>query len=85
VIFRGILRPVAINDSTQTIHHHFLDAIKKEEKQPHLIDRILGRPIISAGQFLARTLGKMHSGKVNAYAAYVLGALLVVLLIQMIL
>jgi len=27
-------------------------------------------------------LGRMHSGRVNAYAAYVLAALLVVLLIQ---
>ena len=84
VIFRGIFRPVPVSDTTETIHHHFLEAIKKEVKQPHLIDRVLGRPIILAGQFLAKSMGKMHSGHVNAYAAYVLLALLFVLAIGLV-
>jgi len=82
VIFSGIFRPILVHEGRETIHSHFLDAIKREQKEPHLLDRLFGRPIILGGRYLANRLGGMHSGRVNAYAAYVLVTLLVVLLVQ---
>ncbi len=82
VIFSGIFRPMPVHNARETIHRHFLSAIKKEQKEPHLLDRLFGRPVILGGRYLANRFGRMHSGRVNAYAAYVLAALLVVLLIQ---
>jgi hydrogenase-4 component B len=82
VVFSGIFRPVPVHNARETIHQHFLSAIKKEQKEPHLLDRLFGRPVILGGRYLANLLGRMHSGRVNAYAAYLLAALLVVLLIQ---
>lgn len=82
VIFSGIFRPIPVRDARETIARHFRSAIKKEEKEPHLLDRLFGTPIISGGRSLANRLGRMHSGRVNAYAAYVLGGMLLILLIQ---
>lgn len=82
VIFSGIFRPIPVRDTRETVARHFLSAIRKDQIEIHLIDRLFGRPIIEYGRALANRLGRMHSGRVNAYAAYVLAALLVVLLIQ---
>jgi hydrogenase-4 component B len=82
VIFNSVLRPVTIQDSKETIAQHFLDAIKKERKDVHLVDRLLIRPVVFYGRSLALWLARMHSGRVNAYAAYILITLLVVLLIM---
>ncbi len=85
VIFNGIFKPTTVLNSREAIHRHFQSAIKREQVETHLVDRIFGRPVIRGGRALANWLGRMHTGRVNAYAAYVLGALLVVLLVQMLL
>lgn len=82
VIFNGIFRPIPVREARETIARHFLSAIKKEKKEPHLLDRLFGRPIILSGRWLANRLGRMHTGRVNAYAAYVLAGLILVLLIH---
>jgi hydrogenase-4 component B len=82
VIFNSVLRPVTIQDSKETIAQHFLDAIKKDRRDVHLVDRLLIRPVVFYGRGLAAWLARMHSGRVNAYAAYILVALLIVLLIM---
>jgi hydrogenase-4 component B len=82
VIFSGIFRPIPVRDTRETIARHFLSAIRKDQIEIHLIDRLFSRPVIHCGRSLANRLGRMHSGRVNAYAAYVLVTLLVVLLIQ---
>ncbi len=84
VIFNNIFCPIQINNVKETINQHFRSAIKKEEKEPHLLDYIFGRPIINAVQYIANKLGRMHSGRVNAYAAYVIVSLLLVLFLQQI-
>ncbi len=84
VIFHGIFRPVQLDNARETIHEHFRSAIKKERKDPHFLDRMFGRPVILGGRYIANRLGRMHSGRVNAYAAYVMTALLLVLLVQVI-
>jgi len=82
VIFSGIFRPIPVRNTRETVARHFLSAIRRDQIEIHLIDRLFGRPIIAYGRSLANRLGRMHSGRVNAYAAYVLAALLIVLLIQ---
>ena len=82
VIFRGIFRPVTVRDARETVANHFRSAIRKDQLEIHMIDRLFGKPIVHYGRRLAERLGRMHSGRVNAYAAYVLAALLAVLLIQ---
>ncbi len=82
VIFNGIFRPIRIQDTREAIHQHFQSAIKREQIEPHLLDRWLGRPVIAGGRYLANRLGRMHTGRVNAYAAYVLATLLIVLILQ---
>ena len=81
VIFNNIFRPIQVNDVRETINQHFRSAIKKKQKEPHLLDYLFGRPVILSARYLANRLGRMHSGRVNAYAAYVLISLLIVLLI----
>ncbi len=82
VIFNGIFRPTQVLNTREAIHRHFQSAIKREQMEVHLLDRLFGRPLIAGARALARWLGRMHSGRVNAYAAYVLGALLIVWFIQ---
>ena len=82
VIFHGIFRPIQVQDTREMIHQHFQSAIKREQIEPHLLDRWLGRPVITGGRYLAHRLGRMHTGQVNAYAAYVLATLLIVLILQ---
>ena len=82
VIFKTIFRPVTIQDSRETIAQHFRNAIKKDTREVHIADRLLIRPVVLLGRGLAVRLARMHSGRVNAYAAYILISLLVVLLIM---
>jgi len=84
VIFSGIFKPVSIQDRKEVIAQHFLSAIKKEQKEVHIVDRLIGRPLIRSGRYLSNILSRMHSGSVNAYAAYLVLSLLIVLFVQMI-
>ncbi len=72
VVFNSVLRPVTIQDSKETIAQHFLDAIKKDRRDVHVVDRLLIGPVLLYGRGLALWLARMHSGRVNAYAAYIL-------------
>jgi len=82
VVFSGIFRPIMIHDARETIAQHFLSAIKKDRQDVHLADRLLTRPFLYFGRQLAAWLARMHSGRVNSYATYVLLCLLVVFLIS---
>ena len=81
VVFSGIFRPIMIHDARETIAQHFLSAIKKDRQDVHLADRLLTRPLLRFGRQLAALLARMHSGRVNSYATYVLLCLLLVFLI----
>ena len=80
VIFNSVLRPAAIRESRQTIAEHFLSAIRKDRREIHFVDRILGGPIVRGVRSLAQQLARMHSGRVNTYAAYVLITVLIIVL-----
>jgi len=81
VIFDAILQPATIEDSTEAVAQHFRTAIKREIAEVHIVDRwVLQPPIYGLGR-LAQLARKMHVGNVNAYAAYVLLTMLVVLIL----
>jgi len=81
VIFEAILQPAAGEDNVEAVAQHFRTAIRRNHAEVHIVDRLLLDPSIAAMRWLASVARKMHVGHVNAYAAYVLLALLIVLVI----
>jgi hydrogenase-4 component B len=81
VIFDAILRPAAVEDSTEAVAQHFRTAIKREFAEVHIVDRWVLQPPIHGLGHLAQLARRMHVGHVNAYAAYVLLTILVVLVL----
>ncbi len=80
VVFDTIFKPVR-QRTVETVGGHFRTAIRVEETQEHILDRLLTRPMLAGLLWLANQFRKMHRGQVNVYAAYVLLSLLLVLLI----
>jgi hydrogenase-4 component B len=81
VIFDALLHPSAMEDSTEAIAQHFRTAIRREQMEVHIVDRFMFGPPLIALRWLATTVRKIHVGHVNAYAAYVLLTMLLVLII----
>jgi len=80
VIFETVFKPLR-ERTIETVGGHFRTSIRVEERQEHILDRVLTRPILAGLLWVANHFRKMHRGQVNVYAAYVLLSLLVVLLI----
>jgi hydrogenase-4 component B len=83
VIFAALLTPAASEASTEAVAVHFRTAIKREYTEVHVIDLFVLQPPIKILRKLAAVARRMHVGHVNAYAAYVLLAMLFVLLVGM--
>jgi len=81
VIFEAILQPAASEDTVEAVARHFRTAIIRNHAEVHIVDRLALDPAIAAARSLANLARKMHVGHVNAYAAYVLLAMLAVLLL----
>ena len=81
VIFDALLHPAAMEDSTEAVAQHFRTAIRREQMEVHIVDRFLFGPPLVGLRWLATTVRKLHVGHVNAYAAYVLLTMLLVLII----
>ncbi len=81
VIFDAVLRPAAGEDSVEAVARHFRTAIRRNHAEVHIMDRLVLEPPVAAMRGLASIARKMHVGHVNAYAAYVLLAMLFVLVI----
>lgn len=81
VIFAALLTPAASEESTEAVATHFRTAIKREYTEVHIIDRFVLQPPIHALRDIAAFARRMHVGHVNAYAAYVLLAILIVLIV----
>jgi hydrogenase-4 component B len=81
VIFDAILRPTAGEDNVEAVARHFRTAITRNHEEVHIIDRFVLDPPVAALRALANIVRRMHVGHVNAYAAYVLLAMLFVLII----
>ena len=85
VVFNAVFRPSTVEDTKETVAEHFRTAIKNGRKEMHIVDRLVFHPIIEFMQSTSMLLGQMHSGSVNAYAAYVIIGLIVVLIVQLLL
>jgi hydrogenase-4 component B len=81
VIFSALLTPAASEESTEAVAVHFRTAIRREYTEVHIIDRFVLEPPIALLGNLATFARRMHVGHVNAYAAYVLIAMLIVLIV----
>jgi hydrogenase-4 component B len=81
VIFEALLQPSSGEDSVEAVAQHFRTAIRRNHTDVHIVDRLVLDPSIAFMRRLANVARKMHVGHVNAYAAYVLLAMLIVLLI----
>ena len=81
VIFNAILQPASVEDSTEAVAQHFRTAIRREHDEVHIVDRFVLGPPVSGVRWIASIVRRMHVGHVNAYAAYVLLTMLLVLLI----
>jgi hydrogenase-4 component B len=79
VIFETVFKPLR-ERKVETVGGHFRTAIRVEETQEHILDRLLTRPILACLLWIANQFRKMHRGQVNVYAAYVLLSLLAALL-----
>jgi hydrogenase-4 component B len=81
VVFEAILRPLTVEDTRETVAEHFRSAIRRRRREVHVIDRYVTAPVHASVVWLARAAAKMHHGRVNAYAAYILFALVAFLVI----
>jgi hydrogenase-4 component B len=81
VVFQAVLHPGAVEDSTEAVARHFRTAIRREYAEVHIVDRLLLGPPVRTLRRVANVVRKMHVGHVNAYAAYILLTLLVVLIV----
>lgn len=81
VIFEAILSPSAREDSVEAVARHFRTAIRRNHAEVHIVDQLVLHPPVAVLRGAANIARRMHVGHVNAYAAYVLLALLLVLLV----
>jgi len=81
VVFQAIFRPNIVEDTRETVAVHFRTAIHRRREETHLVDRLVFHPMGDAVSWLARLLARMHHGRLNAYVAYSLGFLLILLLL----
>ena len=82
VIFEAVFKPVIFDEKRETVAEHFLMAVKSQRQEVYILERMIFRPGARLGRALAALLGKIHSGSVNLYAAYILLSLVIVLIIQ---
>src|SRR5581483_2209153 len=80
VIFDSILRPTT-TDTRETVAEHFRSAIRREREEQHVVDRYVITPLQAGAMKIAHGLAGMHHGRLNAYVAYGLLALMVVLVV----
>jgi hydrogenase-4 component B len=83
VVFNAIFRPSTVEGTKETVAKHFRTAIKNGRKEVHIVDRTMFHPVVEFMQSTSMFLGKMHSGSVNVYAAYVIVSLIAVLVVQL--
>jgi len=82
VVFDAVFRPTTVEDVPQTVEEHFRTAIGGDRYEVHLVDRFVYEPAARVLRWSAYRVSRMHVGKINAYAAYVLLTLLLFLLLD---
>lgn len=80
VIFEAILRPQVV-EHRETLTEYFRVVIRRRYDEIHLVDRLVLNPAAAAATWISDMLARMHNGRVNAYAGYVLLVLLLLLVV----
>jgi len=82
VIFEAVFQPSKVQSARETVAEHFRTAIMTgPAEETHLLDRSVYGPMMRLSQKVAQGLARMHTGSVNAYAAYVLVSLVGLLVV----
>ena len=81
VVFQAIFRPNIAEDTRETVAVHFRTAILRRREETHLVDRLFFHPVGDAISWCARLLAGMHHGRLNAYIAYTIAFLMIILLL----
>jgi hydrogenase-4 component B len=81
VVFQAIFRPAIIEDTRQIVAVHFRTAIHRQRRNTYPADSLFFYPLGDAVIWVARRFAGMHHGRLNAYVAYSLGFLLIVLVL----
>lgn len=79
VVFQAIFQPNITEDTRHTVAIHFRTAIHRQREERHVVDRLFLRPVRLSARWIADSLARMHHGRLNAYVAYVLAFLLLIL------
>lgn len=80
VVFQVLLRPTSVEDSTEAVARHFRTAIRRAYVDVPIVDRLVLGPPVDVLRAAAAVVRRIHVGNVNAYAAYLLLALLLTLI-----
>jgi hydrogenase-4 component B len=81
VIFDAVFQPTTVEDTRETVAEHFRVAIRREKERVHLVEKLVFQPTQRAAFWCAGVPAAMHHGRFNAYAAYALSSLLIVLVV----
>ncbi|HXJ91283.1 MAG TPA: hypothetical protein VMT20_00195, partial [Terriglobia bacterium] len=79
VTFNAIFHPRESEDRGDLVGGYFRTRITRVTEEVHVLDRVLLGPINRRTQEIAQRFAAIHHGRLNAYSAYILGTLLVVL------
>jgi hydrogenase-4 component B len=83
IIFRSIFGPAQREDSQVAVAGHFRTAIRKPPRDTYIVDRLFLRPLVAVVKFLSSLIARIHRpAVVNAYAAWVLLLLIIVLVLN---
>jgi hydrogenase-4 component B len=79
VTFNAIFHPREPEERRELVNGYFRTRITRVVEEVHVVDRVMLGPINRRTQEIAQRFAAMHHGRLNAYSAYILGTLLVVL------
>ncbi|HTV55025.1 MAG TPA: proton-conducting transporter membrane subunit, partial [Terriglobia bacterium] len=82
VTFIAIFHPQVSEQRLEIVAGRFRKSITRVIEEVHIFDRLIFQPVVDRVSHIAQTLSRMHHGRLNAYSAYILGTLLVVLLLS---
>jgi hydrogenase-4 component B len=84
VVFAGIFQS-SVEERREAIVEHFRSAIRLTREETYFVDRVFVKPVVDLTRAIARALARLHHGRLNAYVAYVLGALIVTMVVALLL
>ncbi|MGC8658555.1 MAG: proton-conducting transporter membrane subunit [Desulfomonilaceae bacterium] len=85
VIFDSIFHPLMGENTRESVAGHFRTAIKSSREERYILESLVVQPIVGGSKWVAAMVARIHSGRINSYAAYILLSIVLVLGIQLML